>query len=211
MTKDCAFCCAFNSFFLQHRCYTKLQQQQTPTPIPAPSVVPKWFLSKEIERSQVVKMLIDRQVGSFYVRPSKTCGSGVFVLSVRVPSFVNESKVNHYLIIKTPNQRYRFQNADTSCTKEWSDIESLVIHHTIMREFLPCTLRFEQQSSVDKENKKLRLENDKENYSFIEHWPSDKRSTSLQRPSKKDNQLLVNFSVIKHSRFNSAPIQAACY
>ncbi|KAH3817308.1 hypothetical protein DPMN_118841, partial [Dreissena polymorpha] len=88
-----------------------------------------------IPRDVALEILSQEDIGSFIVRDSST-HPGCFALSVRVPKFSNPSGISHYLIMKTADG-VKLKGLD----KEWSNVVSLVTHHSIMAEMLPCTLK----------------------------------------------------------------------
>ncbi|XP_067658398.1 tensin homolog isoform X1 [Haliotis asinina] len=94
-----------------------------------------------IPREIALEILQQEDVGSFIVRDSTT-HPGCFALSVRVPKYENSSGISHYLIIKT-QRGVKLKGLD----KEWSNLTALVIHHTVMREMLPCTLKLPRKAN----------------------------------------------------------------
>ncbi|KAF6035836.1 SH2D5 [Bugula neritina] len=79
---------------------------------------------------------VQRRLGLLIIRESSTHTS-CFALSVKVPKFNNPSGIAHYIIHRTPSQGFKIKGLE----KEWNNLSSLVIHHTIMPELLPCTLK----------------------------------------------------------------------
>ncbi|XP_067951503.1 uncharacterized protein [Watersipora subatra] len=94
-----------------------------------------WFKPK-MSRELVLESLAKEDLGSFIIRESST-HSTCFALSVKVPKFNNPTGIAHYIIHRTPSQGFKIKGLE----KEWSNLSSLVIHHTIMPELLPCTLK----------------------------------------------------------------------
>ncbi|XP_060595570.1 tensin-1-like isoform X2 [Ruditapes philippinarum] len=119
-----------------------------------------------IPRDVALEILQQEDIGSFIVRDSST-HPGCYALSVRVPKFENPTGISHYLILKTA-RGVKLKGLD----KEWSSLFSLVTHHTVMPEMLPCTLR---------------LPRDTNNPSFK---PSDKD----EKEEDPDYQRLADFS-----------------
>lgn len=82
---------------------------------------------------------MDKEIGVFVVRKSET-QSDSFVLSVRVPKYLNPREVSHYLIVSNAAQ-------DSFCVrgfqKEFSDLKSLVTHCSLMRDILPVMLNLD--------------------------------------------------------------------
>ncbi|XP_052760662.1 uncharacterized protein LOC128203321 isoform X1 [Mya arenaria] len=94
-----------------------------------------------IPRDVALEILQQEDIGSFIVRDSST-HPGCYALSVRVPKFENPSGISHYLIMKTP-RGVKLKGLE----KEWSNLLSLVTHHTVMPEMLPCPLRLPRDTS----------------------------------------------------------------
>lgn len=94
-----------------------------------------------IPRDVALEILQQEDIGSFIVRDSST-HPGCYALSVRVPKFENPTGISHYLILKT-QRGVKLKGLD----KEWSSLLSLVTHHTVMPEMLPCTLRLPRDTS----------------------------------------------------------------
>ena len=92
-----------------------------------------WFQAG-IPREISVDVLKREPIGSFIVRESTT-KLGCYALSLRVPKSHNSLGIVHYLIIHT-NKGYKIKGF----TKEFSSITSLIIHHSVMQELLPCPL-----------------------------------------------------------------------
>jgi len=95
-----------------------------------------------VPREMALESLAQQEIGSFIVRDSTTHPT-CFALSVKVPKFENPSGISHYLIVRTSRGGYRLKGLD----KEWNSITSLVTHHTVMPEMLPCTLRLPRNSN----------------------------------------------------------------
>ncbi|XP_029651682.1 tensin-4-like isoform X1 [Octopus sinensis] len=93
-----------------------------------------------IPREIALEILQQEEVGSFIVRDSTT-HPGCYALSVKVPKYENLSGISHYLILKT-HRGVKLKGLD----KEWPNLASLVTHHTVMREMLPCTLKLPRNS-----------------------------------------------------------------
>lgn len=94
-----------------------------------------------IPRDVALEILQQEDIGSFIVRDSST-HPGCYALSVRVPKFENPTGISHYLILKT-QRGVKLKGLD----KEWSSLLSLVTHHTVMPEMLPCTLRLPRDTN----------------------------------------------------------------
>lgn len=93
-----------------------------------------------IPREIALEILQQEEIGSFIVRDSTT-HPGCYALSVKVPKYENLSGISHYLILKT-HRGVKLKGLD----KEWPNLASLVTHHTVMREMLPCTLKLPRTS-----------------------------------------------------------------
>ncbi|CAF0900013.1 unnamed protein product [Brachionus calyciflorus] len=94
----------------------------------------KWFHEK-FTREESETFLSKQNVGVFVIRKSETI-QNAFVLSVKVPIYVNNCQVSHYVIIQSKNRVYMrgFQE------KEFSDIQSLLTHCSYVRDMLPVQL-----------------------------------------------------------------------
>ncbi|KAJ6219962.1 hypothetical protein RDWZM_005774 [Blomia tropicalis] len=94
-----------------------------------------WYYGN-ISREKAIQVVQNCATGSFVVRNSCTKES-CFALTVRVPYDYNHNGVAHYLIIPTDGGRYKIKGFN----KEFHTLSSLIIHHSIMKEQLPCTLK----------------------------------------------------------------------
>ena len=102
---------------------------------------------------------MDKEIGVFVIRKSET-HSDSYVLTVRVPKYLNSREVSHYLIISNADK-------DSYCVKgfqkEFTDLKSLVTHCSLMRDILPVMLNvdfYKTQSRQEEENYTERREND---------------------------------------------------
>jgi hypothetical protein len=95
-----------------------------------------------IPREIVLDALAQQDVGAFVIRDSTT-HSGCYALSIRVPKYDTDQGIAHYLITKTSRGTVRLKGM----AKEWNSLSSLVTHHTVMRELLPCLLVLPQNSN----------------------------------------------------------------
>ena len=101
-----------------------------------------WY-QPAISRDLAVKVLADCPIGSFIVRCSQTAPDpGSLALTVRVPKNFEASGIVHYLI-QTTAQGFRIKGF----TKVFPSLAALVVHHSVMREHLPCRLIFEDDGS----------------------------------------------------------------
>jgi len=103
-----------------------------------------WF-QPHLPRDIAVKILSDCSVGSFIVRNSQSqMSSGCLALTVRVPRSFNGTGILHYLIIVSESG-FRIKGF----SKVFSSLSALVVHHSVMKENLPCRLLVEDDSSED--------------------------------------------------------------
>ncbi|XP_050500368.1 EGFR adapter protein-like isoform X2 [Diabrotica virgifera virgifera] len=118
----------------------------TPTPPPLPERTDSlnnkeegelrlapWFQAG-IPREIALEILAQEPVGAFMVRES-TSKPGCFALSLRVPRSFQPTGIAHYLIIRA-NKGYKIKGF----TKEFTSLTSLITHHSVMPELLPCPL-----------------------------------------------------------------------
>ncbi|CAG9857273.1 unnamed protein product [Phyllotreta striolata] len=92
-----------------------------------------WFQAG-IPREIALEILAQEPVGAFMVRES-TSKPGCFALSLRVPRSFQPTGIAHYLIVKA-NKGYKIKGF----TKEFTSLTSLITHHSVMPELLPCPL-----------------------------------------------------------------------
>ena len=94
-----------------------------------------WY-QPHLPRDLAVKILSECPVGSFVVRNSQSqMSSGCLALTVRVPRSFNGSGILHYLILVT-EAGFRIKGF----SKVFSSLSGLVVHHSVMKENLPCRL-----------------------------------------------------------------------
>lgn len=118
----------------------------TPTPPPLPERtdslnnkeegelrIAPWFQAG-IPREIALEILGQEPVGAFMVRES-TSKPGCFALSLRVPRSFQPTGIAHYLIVRA-NKGYKIKGF----TKEFTSLTSLITHHSVMPELLPCPL-----------------------------------------------------------------------
>ncbi|CAF0797834.1 unnamed protein product [Brachionus calyciflorus] len=99
--------------------------------------MPAWF-NEKISREQAEELLMQHQIGLFIVRKSESM-TGCYVLSVKVPKFINSNEVSHYLIVRS-KKGYCVRGA---MHKEFQDIKSLVTHCSFMRDLIPICLNLD--------------------------------------------------------------------
>ncbi|ODN05303.1 Tensin-4 [Orchesella cincta] len=92
-----------------------------------------WFQAG-IPRDIALEVLRNQPIGSFIVRESTT-KAGCFALSLRVPKDFKRLGIAHYLILKS-GRGYKIKGF----TKEFKSLSSLITHHSVMPELLPCPL-----------------------------------------------------------------------
>ena len=108
-----------------------------------------WY-QPHLPRELAVKILAECPVGSFLVRNSQTqMSSGCLALTVRVPRSFNGSGILHYLILVT-EAGFRIKGF----SKVFSSLSGLVVHHSVMRESLPCRLIIDKEDDTDEESDK---------------------------------------------------------
>jgi tensin len=104
-----------------------------------------WYQPR-LSRHLAVKILADCPVGSFVVRQSQThSGEGCLALTVRVPRALAASAfspVLHYLVLVT-EEGFRIKGF----AKVFPSLAGLVVHHSVMKESLPCRLLIENDGS----------------------------------------------------------------
>ncbi|CAN7987525.1 unnamed protein product [Ixodes pacificus] len=72
-----------------------------------------------------------------------TSKPGCFALSLRVPRSLQPTGISHYLIMHT-NRGYKIKGF----TKEFGTLTSLITHHSVMPELLPCPLSLSRYNSA---------------------------------------------------------------
>eukprot|EP00095_Tigriopus_kingsejongensis_P002622 maker-scaffold290_size220039-snap-gene-0.5 protein:Tk02622 transcript:maker-scaffold290_size220039-snap-gene-0.5-mRNA-1 annotation:"PREDICTED: uncharacterized protein LOC100163483 isoform X1" len=92
-----------------------------------------WFQSG-MPRDLALEVLSREPEGAFLVRESNSRNTGL-ALSVRVPLDFHPGGIAHYLIIRAP-KGFKIKG----CPKQFPSITSLLVHHSVMPEMLPCPL-----------------------------------------------------------------------
>ncbi|GFY79330.1 SH2 domain-containing protein [Trichonephila inaurata madagascariensis] len=100
----------------------------------------------KLQQEIALEVLAEKPEGSFIVRKSTT-KPGCFALSLRVPQEKNPTGIAHYLILQT-NKGYKIKGF----TKEFSSLNALITHHSVMPELLPCPLNLSRQFTRDAEH-----------------------------------------------------------
>jgi hypothetical protein len=78
----------------------------------------------------------------FIIRKSES-KLNFYAISIRVPKYINETEISHYLIEKT-NKFYKIHGSD----KTFTNLTALVTHCSLVRDILPIilNLRYYQQN-----------------------------------------------------------------
>jgi len=106
-----------------------------------------WY-QPHLPRDLAVKILSDCSVGSFIVRTSQSqVGSNCLALTVRVPKSFNGTGILHYLIVVSESG-FRIKGF----SKVFSSLSGLVVHHSVMKEALPCRLVVGEEWSSEDES-----------------------------------------------------------
>merc|ERR1711971_362561 len=107
-----------------------------------------WY-QPHLPRELAVKILSDCTVGSFIVRTSQSqIGSGCLALTVRVPKSFNGTGILHYLIVISESG-FRIKGF----SKVFPSLSGLVVHHSVMKEALPCRLVTGEDLSEDESDR----------------------------------------------------------
>jgi hypothetical protein len=107
-----------------------------------------WY-QPHLPRELAVKILSDCTVGSFIVRTSQSqIGSGCLALTVRVPKSFNGTGILHYLIVVSESG-FRIKGF----SKVFPSLSGLVVHHSVMKEALPCRLVTGEDLSEDESDR----------------------------------------------------------
>jgi len=107
-----------------------------------------WY-QPHLPRELAVKILSDCSVGSFIVRTSQSqIGSGCLALTVRVPKSFNGTGILHYLIVVSESG-FRIKGF----SKVFPSLSGLVVHHSVMKEALPCRLVTGEDLSEDESDR----------------------------------------------------------
>ncbi|XP_059084960.1 uncharacterized protein LOC131881975 isoform X3 [Tigriopus californicus] len=92
-----------------------------------------WFQAG-MPRDLALEVLSREPEGAFIVRESNSRNTGL-ALSVRVPLDFHPGGIAHYLVVRAP-RGFRIKG----CQKQFPSITSLLVHHSVMPEMLPCPL-----------------------------------------------------------------------
>ena len=116
--------------------------------------VPQWYKCN-FNRNQAENFLADTDIGTFVMRKSETI-QDCLCLSVKVPKYINVTEISHYLIVQSKSTRNHNTYSVRGYSKEFSDLDSLVTHCSVMRDILPVTLNldFYREKSNHYENKR---------------------------------------------------------
>lgn len=134
------------------------------------SSVPEWYRDS-YNRVQAEEYLKMKEIGVFVVRRSESYQDS-FVLSVKVPRFVNLSLVSHYLVVKNAQ-------TGTYCvrgfeTKQFADLTALVTHCSLMRDVLPVILNLDYYNP----DAPSKIEFNKQDNDFIYYFTPTSVSTT---------------------------------
>ncbi|RNA20139.1 tensin-1-like isoform X4 [Brachionus plicatilis] len=99
--------------------------------------LPVWFVDS-MTRDQAEQLLMPKEIGLFVVRRSESM-TDCYVLSVKVPKYMNSNQVSHFLIIKSKKGFF----IKGSMHKQFQDIKSLVTHCSFMRDLIPICLNLD--------------------------------------------------------------------
>ena len=126
-----------NSFLLS---ISRSKWRKTPTEIVETSQsLPIWF-KPNYSRKEADEFLRDKLIGVFVLRASETI-QDCFVLSVKVPKYMNKLEVNHYLVVPATSPVFKQGGYKIKgSNKEFSDMNSLITHCSLIRGELPILL-----------------------------------------------------------------------
>lgn len=96
-----------------------------------------WY-QENLTREEAEMQLFNEEIGVFLVRKSESI-QDCYVLSVKVPKYINTIQVSHYLILKNKT-KYHMKGFGH---KEFNDLNSLITHCSYMRDMLPVKLNLE--------------------------------------------------------------------
>ena len=103
-----------------------------------------WY-QPHLPRDLAVTLLTPCTPGCFVVRNSQSqAGNNCLALTVRVPKSFNGTGILHYLIAVS-EAGFRIKGF----TKVFSSLSGLVVHHSVMKEALPCRLVIDDGCSED--------------------------------------------------------------
>jgi len=106
--------------------------------------VASWY-QPHMSREVAVKIISDCPVGSFIVRNSMShMSQGFLAITVRVPRSFNGTGILNYLIVVS-EVGFRIKGF----TKVFQSLNGLIVHHTVMKENLPCRLLLEEEEGSE--------------------------------------------------------------
>ena len=106
-----------------------------------------WY-QPHLPRNLAASILADCPVGSFVVRTSQTAERpGSLALTLRVPRSFNGTGILHYLILAT-DAGFRIKGF----SKVFPSLSGLVVHHSVMKENLPCLLLMHDGEDTEEED-----------------------------------------------------------
>lgn len=96
-------------------------------------------------RKEAELYLSNKSIGVFIIRKSES-RKNYYVVSLKVPKYINQSEISHFLIEKTKNF-YKIIGTD----KQFTNLTKLITHCSLVRDLLPITLnlRYYQQQQRD--------------------------------------------------------------
>ena len=112
------------------------------------SIIIIYYYNSANFRKEAEIHLIQKSIGVFLIRKSESKLNN-YALSIKVPKYINQTEISHYLIEKT-NKFYKFHGSD----KKFTNLTALVTHCSLVRDLLPIVLnlRYYQQQNQIVEN-----------------------------------------------------------
>lgn len=119
-------------------------------------------------REQTEIYLHDKDIGVFIIRKSESM-KNCYVLSVKVPKFINQSQISHYLIEKKFNSStilsnekklfkkksyYKLRGCDN---RKFPTLTTLVTHCSFVRDTLPIILNLNYYQQIQQQQERDRL------------------------------------------------------
>jgi hypothetical protein len=98
---------------------------------------PEW-LKNNNTREETEMFLSNKDIGVFVVRKSESI-QNCYVLSVKVPKYINPTFIAHYLIEKSSKKSFKLRGS----TQKFEDLSTLIEHCSIERDILPIILNMD--------------------------------------------------------------------
>ena len=98
-----------------------------------------WY-KKNFKRDESEKYLKGKPFGAFVIRQSESVKNS-YVLSVKVPIYINKSMISHYLILKGNDNKYVLEGID----RKFTSLTHLVNYFSFLRDALPVMLNIEYE------------------------------------------------------------------